>query len=46
MAHPDVPAPFPDDFGAVDGSFGPLRNLEGTRFKWRTSNWADKRNLK
>ncbi|MBI22482.1 MAG: hypothetical protein CMN05_02670 [Roseibacillus sp.] len=46
VAHPDVPAPFRDDFGAVDGSFGPLRNLAGTRFKWRTGNWAGKRDLK
>ncbi len=22
IAHPDTPAPFRDDFGAIDGSFG------------------------
>ena len=27
VAHPDIPSPFRDDFGAVDGSFGALRNL-------------------
>ena len=46
VAHPDIPSPFRDDFGAVDGSFGALRNLEGTRFKWRTGNWTGKRELK
>ncbi len=46
VAHPDIASPFRDDFGAVDGSFGPLRNLEGTRFKWRTGNWTGKRELK
>ena len=46
VAHPDIPSPFRDDFGAVDGSFGPLRNLEGTRFTWRTGNWTGKRELK
>ena len=45
VAHPDVPSPLRDDFGAVDGSFGPLVNLEGRTFKdgktysWRTGNW-------
>ena len=46
VAHPDIASPFRDDFGAVDGSFGALRNLEGTRFKWRTGNWTGKRELK
>ncbi|HAO96756.1 MAG TPA: hypothetical protein DCQ96_11925 [Verrucomicrobiales bacterium] len=46
VAHPDIPSPFRDDFGAVDGSFGPLQNLEGTPFTWRTGNWAGKRELK
>ena len=46
VAHPDIPSPFRDDFGAVDGSFGALRNLEGSRFKWRTGNWAGRRELK
>ncbi len=53
VAHPDVPAPFRDDFGAVDGSFGPLFNLKGRvspatgkPFTWRTGNWQKKRNLR
>ena len=46
VAHPDVPSPFRDDFGAVDGSFGPLRDLDGTGFTWRTGNWAGRRELK
>lgn len=44
VAHPDVPAPL-RDFGAIDGSFGPLVKLEGRVFndgktyRWRTGNW-------
>ena len=44
-SHPDVPSPFRDDFGAIDGSFGPLVPLTGRTFKdgktysWRTGNW-------
>jgi iduronate 2-sulfatase len=37
IAHPDTPSPFRDDFGAVDGSFGPLISL-----KDRTSPGADR----
>lgn len=33
VAHPDVPSPLRDDFGAIDGSLGPLVNLEGRTFK-------------
>tara|TARA_Y100001934_G_scaffold170296_1_gene202166 strand:+ start:1353 stop:3236 length:1884 start_codon:yes stop_codon:yes gene_type:complete len=53
VAHPDVPAPFRDDFGAIDGSFGPLFKLDGRKshatgkpFVWRTGNWAHKRELR
>lgn len=45
-AHPDVPSPMRDDFGAIDGSFGPLINLKGRvskktgkPFEWRKGNW-------
>ncbi|MHB8898170.1 MAG: sulfatase [Thermoguttaceae bacterium] len=52
VAHPDVPAPLRNDFGAVDGSFGPLVKLEGRTFKdgktysWRTGNWKGMRPLR
>lgn len=45
-AHPDVPSPMRDDFGAIDGSFGPLFKIEnrdssktGKPFEWRQGNW-------
>ena len=49
LPHPDTPAPFRDDFGAIDGSFGPLRklagetNAEGKRWQWRTGGWKKQR---
>lgn len=49
VAHPDVPAPLRNDFGPVDGSLGPLMNLEGRVFgdgktySWRTGNWKKER---
>jgi len=46
VAHPDVPAPFRDDFGSIDGSFGPLKALDGTPFTWRTGGWNKKRPLR
>ena len=53
IAHPDVPAPFSEDFGSVDGSFGPLKNLKGLKSQsngnpliWRTGNWKKKRQLR
>ena len=46
VAHPDTPKPFRDDFGQIDGSFGPLRNLEGSGFSWRTGSWNAKRPLR
>ena len=51
IAHPDVPAPF-SEIGAVDGSFGPLINLddkrspEGKPLKWVTGPWGDRRDLR
>ena len=53
IAHPDVPSPFSEDFGPVDGSFGPLKNLKGMKSRlngntliWRTGNWKNKRELR
>jgi len=51
LAHPDVPKPY-SEIGAVDGSFGPLVNLEGRKsdqgksLSWRTGSWAKQRTLK
>ena len=38
VAHPDVPAPFRDDFESIDGSFGPLRKVEAP-FSWKSGSW-------
>lgn len=46
VAHPDTPAPFRDDFGAIDGSFGPLKDPEGSGFSWTTGGWDGKRTLR
>ncbi len=46
VAHPDTPTPFRDDFGSIDGSFGPLRNLEGSGFSWMSSSWQGKRPMR
>lgn len=43
VSHPDTPAPFRDDFGSVDGSFGPLKNLADSPLSWRTGGWNAKR---
>jgi arylsulfatase A-like enzyme len=52
-AHPWNKAPFRDDFGAIDGSFGPLFKLTGEKspvtgqpFTWRTGNWSKMRELR
>ena len=52
VAHPWNKAPFRDDFGAIDGSFGPLFKLNGEispengkPFTWRTGNWKKMREL-
>lgn len=51
IAHPDVPAPY-RDIGAVDGSFGPLVNLQGKKtaagvsLTWQTGGWAKQRTLR
>ncbi len=47
LPHPDVPAPFRDDFGAIDGSFGPLRKLRPEeKLIWRTGGWRKQRELR
>lgn len=47
LPHPDVPAPFRDDFGAVDGSYGPLRKLRPEeKLTWRTGGWKKQRELR
>jgi iduronate 2-sulfatase len=46
IAHPDTPAPFRDDFGSIDGSFGPLKNLEGSGVSWITGGWEGKRTIR
>lgn len=47
LPHPDVPAPFRNDFGAVDGSFGPLRKLRPEeKLAWRTGGWRKQRELR
>ena len=38
IAHPDIPAPFRDEFEAIDGSFGPLRKVRAP-FSWKSGNW-------
>jgi iduronate 2-sulfatase len=45
LAHPDVPAPFRDDFGPIDGSFGPLRTM-GNGLSWRVGGWGKKRPMR
>lgn len=47
LPHPDVPSPFRDDFGAVDGSFGPLRILRPEEnLTWRVGGWSKPRELR
>jgi len=53
IAHPDTPAPYRDDFGAVDGSFGPLLDLSsrissttGKPLRWMYGDWRNVREMK
>ena len=53
VAHPWVKSPFRDDFGAIDGSFGPLFKLNGERspengkpLSWRTGSWKKQREFR
>jgi arylsulfatase A-like enzyme len=49
VAHPFVPPPMRDEFGRIDGSFGPLVKLDGRVFpdgrtySWRTGSWQGMR---
>ena len=45
-----VPAPFRDDFGIIDGNFGPLDNISakispdtGKAYSWQTGGWRKQR---
>jgi arylsulfatase A-like enzyme len=53
VAHPWNRSPLRDDFGAIDGSFGPLFKLTGETsvvtgepFTWRTGHWAAMRGMR
>ena len=48
-----VPAPFRDDFGIIDGNFGPLENVSGKKsadtgkaYSWQTGGWRKQRPMK
>ena len=48
-----VPAPFRDDFGIIDGNFGPLENVSnkrssitGKNYSWITGSWRKQRAMK
>jgi arylsulfatase A-like enzyme len=48
-----VPAPFRDDFGIIDGNFGPLENVTdkkssntGKNYSWITGSWRKQRAMK
>lgn len=47
VPHPMTPSPLRDDFGKIDGSFGPFIKLEGRDFgdgkqyRWRSGNWKN-----
>ena len=48
-----VPSPFRDDFGIIDGNFGPLENVTnkkssdaGKNYSWLTGGWRKQREMK
>ena len=47
VPHPLTPAPLRNDFGKIDGSFGPFVSLQGKdfgdgkRYTWQRGNWKD-----
>ena len=51
VPHPLTPAPLRNDFGKIDGSFGPFVSLEGKnfgdgkRYTWQRGNWNNTYNL-
>jgi len=53
IPHLAVPSPFRDDFGVIDGTFGPLEKVShrkspdtGKPYSWRTGGWRKQRDLK
>ena len=47
LPHPNTPSPLRDDFGAIDGSFGPLYKLDlESGLFWRTGGWQKTRTLR
>ena len=48
-----VPGPFRDDFGIIDGNFGPLENISakispdtGKAYSWQAGGWREQRAMK
>ena len=48
-----VPSPFRDDFGIIDGNFGPLKNVSDKKstdtrkvYSWLTGSWRKQREMK
>ena len=48
-----LPSPFRDDFGIIDGTFGPLEKVShkvssktGQAYSWRTGGWRQQRPMK
>ena len=53
IPHLDVPSPFRDDFGIIDGTYGPLEKVShkrspitGKHYSWKTGGWRSQRELK
>ena len=53
IPHLAVPSPFRDDFGIIDGTYGPLEKVShkkspdtGKQYSWRTGGWRKQRELK
>ncbi len=53
LPHLGTPSPFRDDFGIIDGTFGPLEKVShkvssktGQAYSWRTGGWRQQRPMK
>ena len=53
LPHLGTPSPFRDDFGIIDGTFGPLEkvshkisSITGKAYSWRTGGWRQQRPMK
>ena len=53
IPHLGVPSPFRDDFGIIDGTYGPLEKVShktspdtGKPYSWMTGGWKEQRELK